>query len=145
MTFNIPLKIITLTLPLLLISCSHYPAKTDPEAIPGSVKSTNVDDLLRDLQSEPKPTKQAKISAYAAQIRSVMVKKIPSAEAYVGKVCTIRISLQRDGLVNNATAEAGDEKFCRMLISAITHTQFPAAPDEETYQVFKNAHFDFKP
>lgn len=145
MTFNKPLKIIPIIFPLLLIACINHPAKTDSKAIPDNAKSANVDDLLGDFQSRPKTTQQAKNSVYAAQIQSVIVKKIPSAEAYKGKVCTIRISLQRNGMVNNATAEAGDEKFCRTLISAITQMQLPAAPDEETYQLFKNAHFDFKP
>lgn len=145
MMFNKPLKIIPLILPLLLIACSNPPVKTASSTTPNNASSASVDDLLGDLQPGAKATQKTKASAYAAQIHSVIVKKIPPAEAYKGKVCTIRISLQRNGIVDNATPEAGDEEFCRMLISAITQTQFPPAPDEETYQVFKNAHLDFIP
>jgi colicin import membrane protein len=46
--------------------------------------------------------------------------------------------------VNDATAKEGDERLCKAAISAITRAKIPAAPDEKTYQMLKNATIDFR-
>ncbi|MCQ4179384.1 protein TolA, partial [Klebsiella pneumoniae] len=46
---------------------------------------------------------------------------------------------------NSAIAEGGDPKLCKAAISAVTHAKIPPAPDENTWQIFKNAPLDFRP
>ncbi|MFY4105382.1 TonB family protein [Klebsiella pneumoniae] len=41
--------------------------------------------------------------------------------------------------MNSAIAEGGDPKPCKAAISAVTHAKIPPAPDENTWQIFKNA------
>lgn len=57
----------------------------------------------------------------------------------------VRLTLQRDGKVQNPTVAHGDPAFCAKIISALKEAQIPPAPDEETYQTFNNAVVDFRP
>ncbi|HHT0471743.1 cell envelope integrity protein TolA [Klebsiella variicola] len=77
-------------------------------------------------------------------IRNAIVAEMYEPDAYKGKTCSIRISLQPDGSVNSATAKEGDAKFCKAAISAMTRAKIPAAPDDETYQRVKNTALDFR-
>ncbi|MBL2103708.1 cell envelope integrity protein TolA, partial [Klebsiella pneumoniae] len=89
--------------------------------------------------------KSSKISSYAAAIKTAVEMQMFEPEAYAGKMCTVRISIQRDGTLNSAIAEGGDPKLCKAAISAVTHAKIPPAPDENTWQIFKNAPLDFRP
>ncbi|EAM2342757.1 cell envelope integrity protein TolA [Salmonella enterica] len=91
------------------------------------------------------PERMSKITSYAKDIKSAVEVKMYKAEAYAGKSCTVRISLQRDGTLNSATVEGGDPDLCKAAAFAVTHAKIPPAPDEETWQVFKNAPMDFRP
>ncbi|WKG94156.1 cell envelope integrity TolA C-terminal domain-containing protein (plasmid) [Klebsiella pneumoniae] len=51
-------------------------------------------------------------------------------------------------LPHSAIAEGGDPKLCKgsQHISNVTARQrIPPAPDENTWQIFKNAPLDFRP
>ncbi|MGJ4166793.1 cell envelope integrity protein TolA, partial [Klebsiella pneumoniae] len=78
-------------------------------------------------------------------IKTAVEMQMFEPEAYAGKMCTVRISIQRDGTLNSAIAEGGDPKLCKAAISAVTHAKIPPAPDENTWQIFKNAPLDFRP
>lgn len=139
-----PLSVLMIILPLLMTACNgSHTSKTDINAT-DNAKSTGADNLLGGLQSATVVPEQSKLSAYARQIQEAITVQMHDINTYTGKTCVIRISLQPDGLVNNATAKEGDEKLCKAAISAITRAQIPAAPDEETYQRFKNANLDFR-
>jgi colicin import membrane protein len=123
------------TLALLLTACSpHAPA------IHGSSESTEVDDLLARFPSDARPGR----SAYATQVMLAVREQMSDDEQYRGKSCTLHISLLRDGRLNSASVANGDEKFCAVALSAIKQADIPAAPDDETYQAFKNTSIDFK-
>jgi len=133
-----------LTLVLLITACSNHTQKTNVRVMSGNDKSAEVDDLLGNLGSPTVPREHSKIVVYAAQIRNAIVAEMYEPDAYKGKTCSIRISLQPDGSVNSATAKEGDAKLCKAAISAITRAKIPAAPDDETYQRVKNAALDFR-
>ncbi|MND10665.1 cell envelope integrity inner membrane protein TolA [compost metagenome] len=133
-----------LTLVLLITACSNHTQKTNVRVMPGNDRSAEVDDLLSNLGSPTVPPEYSKIAVYAAQIRNAIVDKMHEPDAYKGKTCSIRISLQPDGSVNSATVKEGDAKLCKAAISAITRAKIPAAPDDKTYQRVKNAALDFR-
>ncbi|MGU3489665.1 cell envelope integrity protein TolA [Enterobacter bugandensis] len=87
----------------------------------------------------------AKISRYAGDIKTAVEIKMYKPEAYAGKMCTLRVSLQRDGTLKNATIEGGDPGLCKAALLAVTHAKIPPAPDDKTWQTFKNIPMDFKP
>ncbi|MGR0260020.1 cell envelope integrity protein TolA [Klebsiella pneumoniae] len=120
----IPFILLALCSPLLLTACKH--STTQPPKIYTLDKSS-------------------KISSYAAAIKTAVEMRMFEPEAYAGKMCTVRISIQRDGTLNSAIAEGGDPKLCKAAISAVTHAKIPPAPDENTWQIFKNAPLDFRP
>lgn len=120
----IPIILLALCSPLLLTACKHS-ATQQP-------KIYTLD-------------QSSKISSYAAAIKTAVEMQMFEPGAYAGKMCTVRISIQRDGTLNSAIAEGGDPKLCKAAISAIIHAKIPPAPDEKTWQIFKNAHLDFKP
>ncbi|STT51559.1 TolA protein [Klebsiella pneumoniae] len=119
----IPFILLALCSPLLLTACKH--STTQPPKIYTLDKSS-------------------KISSYAAAIKTAVEMQMFEPEAYAGKMCTVRISIQRDGTLNSAIAEGGDPKLCKAAISAVT-AKIPPAPDENTWQIFKNAPLDFRP
>ena len=133
-----------LTLALLIVACSNHPQKTNLRTMPYDDNSAEVDDLLGDLQSPAIPSQRSKTDIYASQIRNAIVAEMYEANVYQGKSCSIRIDLQPDGSVNKATAKEGDARLCKAAISAITRAKIPAAPDDESYQRFKNADLDFR-
>ena len=112
--------------------------------MPDNDKLAEVDALLGGLRSPTVPPEHSKILVYATQIRNAIFAEMYEPDAYKGKTCSIRISLQPDGSVNSATANDGDEKLCKAAIAAIIRAKIPAAPDNETYQKFKNAALDFR-
>lgn len=87
----------------------------------------------------------AVISGYAGEIRNAIIEKFYNDESYHGKSCMLRLDLARDGTVNGVKSEGGDPAVCQGAIAAVRIAKIPPAPDEETYQLFKNAPIDFKP
>ncbi|WP_227509983.1 cell envelope integrity protein TolA [Klebsiella aerogenes] len=81
---------------------------------------------------------------YARQIMTAIRAKMPDSVEYPGQTCRIRLSLQRDGTVNSATVEKGDEELCNTVVAAFMQADIPAAPDDDAYQTFKNTSIDFK-
>ncbi|WP_079971328.1 cell envelope integrity protein TolA [Salmonella enterica] len=128
---------LVLLLPLFLAACTNAPhtAPIKSETIPG------VDDLFGNLQAGP----NANIVSYAMKIKSAVEKEMYNPESYKGQVCTIRISLARDGLVSKATAESGNQELCHAALMAVKKANIPPAPDEKTWQILKNVPLDFKP
>ena len=133
-----------ITLVLLITACSGHTQKTNVPVMSDNDKSAEVGDLLGDLQSPTISSEHSQILLYATQIRNAISAEMYEPDIYKGKICSIRISLQPDGSVNNATVKDGDIKFCKAAISAITRAKIPAAPDDETYQTFNNATLDFR-
>ena len=82
---------------------------------------------------------------YGEQIKQAVTEQIADISSYRGKQCTVRISVLRDGMVMNATAEKGDPELCQAALSAVTRAKIPPAPDEHAWQTFKNAPLDFAP
>lgn len=80
---------------------------------------------------------------YALVIKNAVQMNMYNASAYKGKVCTIHMMLRRDGTVEKATAENGDPELCNAALTAVKNANIPPAPDEKTWQVFRNAPLDF--
>ncbi|EKS6607578.1 cell envelope integrity protein TolA [Enterobacter hormaechei] len=85
----------------------------------------------------------SKTQNYGEQIQQAITEQLFEADHYQGKQCTVRISLLRDGMVMNATAEKGDPELCQAALSAVTRAKIPPAPDEKTWQTFKNVPLNF--
>lgn len=128
-----------LLIPLFLAACTT--SQTGSGKPDKSEAAKGVDDLLGDLKARP----NANIASYAMKRKSAVEEKMYRPESYKGQVCTIRISLARDGSVSNATAENGDPELCHAALMAVKQANIPPAPDEKTWQIFKNAPMDFKP
>ncbi|MEJ5069945.1 cell envelope integrity protein TolA [Enterobacter sp. MYb186] len=86
-----------------------------------------------------------KAHSYAEQINQVVTEQLSDIKPYRGKKCTIWISILRDGMVMNATVEKGDPGLCQTALSALTRAKIPPAPDDKTWQIFKNVPLDFAP
>ncbi|EOL8938628.1 cell envelope integrity protein TolA [Cronobacter dublinensis] len=99
--------------------------------------------LFEKYQSHDRRITQSTESMYAAQIHQAVSEHIENKQSYSGKACTLRITLQRNGLINSAMAEKGDAEFCRALVSAVKRAKIPAAPDEETWRAFRKTQLDF--
>jgi colicin import membrane protein len=117
-----------LLLPFLLTACasSNNPKRPKP---PG-----------------PSEISQAELTnshSYAEQINQAITEQFSDIKSYRGKKCTIWISVLRDGMVMNATAEKGDPELCQAALSAVTRAKIPPAPDEQTWQTFKKTPLDF--
>lgn len=84
-----------------------------------------------------------KAHSYAEQINQAVTEQFSDIKSYRGKKCTIWITILRDGMVMNATAEKGDLGLCQAALSAVTRAKIPPAPDDGTWQIFKKAPLDF--
>ncbi|EML2224968.1 TPA: cell envelope integrity protein TolA [Klebsiella aerogenes] len=126
--------LLLLLFPLLLAGCHHQPT---PRA---AASATEVDDLF----ASPPSAKPSSRATYARQIMTAVKAKMPDSVEYPGQTCRIRLSLQRDGTVNSATVEKGDEELCNTVVAAFMQADIPAAPDDDAYQTFKNTSIDFK-
>ncbi|MDZ5641839.1 cell envelope integrity protein TolA [Enterobacter sp. A103] len=129
---------LVLLIPLFLVACTTSQTgnwKSDKSA------TSKAGDLPGDLQAGP----NADIAGYAQAIKDAIENRIYDPGMYAGTVCTVRIRIQRDGTLNNATTEGGDPALCQATLAAIKSAKIPPAPDERTWQLFKNATLDFKP
>ncbi|EKM5762243.1 hypothetical protein R2293_004254 [Cronobacter turicensis] len=99
--------------------------------------------LFEQYRRHDEPTTQSTESLYAAQIHQAVNEHIENKELYSGKACTLRMTLQRNGLINSVMAEKGDAEFCTALVSAVKRAKIPAAPDDETWRAFRKTRLDF--
>jgi len=121
------IKPLLLLLPFLLSACSgdkHQPPL--PEDIWG--------------MSQTKPDKNVR---YLVQIRQAVTEQLLGSQSYRGKSCTVRISIQPDGMLLSAAIEKGDPEYCQAILSAVSRAKIPPAPDKETWQTFRNAALGF--
>ncbi|QPS88207.1 cell envelope integrity protein TolA [Serratia plymuthica] len=86
------------------------------------------------------------ISRYQSAFQSAIGANLNTAllDRYKGKVCTIKLSVARDGKLLNVTSQGGDPDFCGQLITRIRSARIPVPPNDETWNVFKNASVDIK-
>lgn len=82
---------------------------------------------------------------YAEQIKKAITAELPDTKPYEGKKCTISLLIAPDGLLLSAKSESGDTDFCEVAVSAATRAKIPPAPDNETWQRFKNIVLVFSP
>lgn len=120
------IKTFLLLLPLLLSGCAGAHQKP-PES------------------SKLSDEEMARISRYAMQIRVAVMEQFSSRQSYKGKMCTLRISLLRNGKLTSATVENGDPDVCRAVLSAVSSAKIPPAPDDKTLQTINDALLDFVP
>lgn len=106
-----------------------------------SISSTEIDSLFNQLRSQKKPNP---IDQYASQIKQAIAANMVDTTKYQGTSCTIRLSLQRNGVVEKATVEQGDSVVCHELVTIIKQAKIPPAPDEQTWQKFSNVPLDFR-
>lgn len=110
-------------------------------SLPVEQNKTEVDDLLAGLNHQ---SSGSGISEYAASVAHAIQYQLFDATKWAGKACSIRIHLQPDGLLTGAEVEDGDPDFCQAALDATRKAKIPPAPDDKTYQVFKNAVLNFK-
>jgi len=128
---------LVLFIPVLLTACN-----TSSSLAQQQVASENslpeFDDFFKQLHVKTEPS-------YGLQIKKAIDAQLGDPRQYKGKSCTVRLSLKRNGMVENATVEKGDADFCKILLTAINQASIPAAPDEQSWQQFSNMVVDFIP
>lgn len=85
------------------------------------------------------------ISAYMRDMQTTIRGKLPDWDSYQGKTCEVRVILTRDAMLMGASTEGGDPTFCAAMLKALQTVKFPKFPNDDVYDVFKNAVIDFKP
>ena len=129
---------LVLFIPLFLAACTAAPQTRSGK--PGKSETTQVvNNVPGDLKAGPNEN----IASYATKIKRSIEEKIYRPESYKGQECTLRILLARDGLVMSATAENGNQELCNAALIAVKQANIPPAPDEKTWQSFRNASLDF--
>nr|WP_219826118.1 cell envelope integrity protein TolA [Scandinavium goeteborgense] len=107
---------------------THKPTQTPLE-------QQNSVDNLSDVEPIPR---------YAQQIKSAIEARLYDESIYAGKSCRLKLRLASNGQVMSAIAEGGNPNLCAAALAAIKQANIPAAPDDDTYMVFKNSVLDFK-
>ncbi|HHT7559349.1 cell envelope integrity TolA C-terminal domain-containing protein [Raoultella ornithinolytica] len=130
-------------LSLLLTACSG--TASPPESAEKAKLSAEVDKLFADYEMGSDNSPRATNLRYLHQVRTAIFAKIDQPQAYQGQKCSVRLTFQRDGKVQNPTQTHGDPALCAEIIAALQEAQIPPAPDEQTYQTFNNAIMDFRP
>lgn len=123
------IKPLLLLLPCLLSACAGTGDRQQPP-LPEEIWGTG----------QPEPDKNKN---YAVQIHQAVTEQFSGSQSYRGKKCTVRISIQPDGMLLSAAIEKGDREFCHAVLSAVSRAKIPPAPDKETWQTFRNASLDF--
>ncbi|MEA9445030.1 cell envelope integrity protein TolA [Candidatus Fukatsuia symbiotica] len=127
-----------------------------------AARTTEVDDLLGGLAAEknvPQGSAAAagqgggrksgasgsEINGYLGQITAAIQSRFYDANLYRGRKCDLRIQLSPEGILMGVTAEGGDPALCQAAIAAAKQAKIPKPPNDDVYQVFKNAALVFKP
>lgn len=125
-------KLLVLAGILALCGCTHSvkweQATPDPYGQAQMVSGTNVHE----------------IAVYAGRVKAEVESHFKMKNKYVGKMCTLRVSLRQSGMIEEVHAEGGDPALCEDAIIAVKASTFPPMTDA-LYKVFNNAPFDFKP
>lgn len=90
-------------LSLLLSACSAPPSA--PDSAENAKLSAEVDKMFRDYPIGSDTSPQAKVARYLTQVQKAISAKIDQSQSYQGQRCSVRLALQRDGTVDNATVE----------------------------------------
>ncbi|POT98920.1 hypothetical protein C3369_17470 [Escherichia sp. ESNIH1] len=88
---------------------------------------------------EPRPT----ISSWVQSVKSELMSHMDNGQWHEGKMCTIRLFLQPDGLVLGVKSEDGDPALCETAIAAVKQSTFQPVPKELQRQ--NGILLDFKP
>lgn len=90
-------------------------------------------------------TQGNEINHYADAVGNQIKTHVFDMDKYKGKTCTLRIDFKQNGQVIRAASESGgDPALCRMAISAVYSSVFPAMSDIQ-YAEFKTFTLDLKP
>ncbi|CAD6081937.1 cell envelope integrity TolA C-terminal domain-containing protein [Escherichia coli] len=95
-----------------------------------------------DRAREPFVTSRAQLNknqSYAAQISHAVYEQFSDIQSYMGKRCTVRVSIQPYGMLLSAAIEKDDPEFCLAFFSAMPCAKILSAPDKETWQKIRNA------
>ena len=99
----------------------------------------------RRVDSMKVTTRGNEINHYADAIGEQIKAHVFDMGKYKGKTCTLRIDFKQNGQVIRAASESGgDPALCRMAISAVYSSVFPAMSDNQ-YAEFKTFTLDVKP
>lgn len=137
-------------------------AEAKKKAAAEAARTTEVDDLLGGLAAEknvPQGSAAAagqgggrksgasgsEINGYLGQITAAIQSRFYDANLYRGRKCDLRIQLSPEGILMSVTAEGGDPALCQAAIAAAKQAKIPKPPNDDVYQVFKNAALVFKP
>ncbi|EOT7376589.1 TPA: protein TolA [Enterobacter cloacae] len=113
---------IVLLLSFLLVACTSDRGQLNPAQTPFVTSQAQLN----------------KNQIYAAQISHAVSEHFSDIQSYRGKKCTVRISIQPDGMLLSAATEKGDSKFCLAFLSALSRANIPPARDKKTWQKFRN-------
>lgn len=81
---------------------------------------------------------------YAGVIKRVIQRRFIRDPSFAGKVCSVRISLARDGAILGYDNVSGPNDICNSALRAIKGTRkVPAAPSDAVYNKYKNPTIEF--
>ena len=133
---------LVLFIPVLLTACntsSSHVQQQIPSKFAGTQNTLEeVDSLFKNLQMQTEPS-------YGLQVKRALNAQLGDLKKYKGKPCTVQLTLQRNGMVENTIIEKGDADSCKILLTAINQASIPAAPDEQSWQKFRKMAVDFIP
>ena len=102
-------------LSLLLTACSG--TASPPESAEKAKLSAEVDKLFADYEMGSDNSPRATNLRYLHQVRTAIFAKIDQPQAYQGQKCSVRLTFQRDGKVQNPTQAHGDPALCAEIIA----------------------------
>jgi len=109
-----------------------------------SAPQTPVDDLFAGYKTRLQTgDTRSGIQDYAIRLHRAVLSHIREPEAYAGKSCTLRISLNGAARLTAISPVKGDPVMCRAVTRAVRETTFPPVPDENIYQQMQDASLDF--
>jgi len=127
--------IIAANLSLTLTGCVNH------SQTPTSTRGIN---SVSTHSSSDKTQLNANISNYAHKIKRAIEDKFDNPASYRGKTCSLQFSLAPDGSLMSVKAVGGDPDLCQAAIAATKEAHIPAPPNNEVYDVFKQAVLDFQ-
>jgi len=111
----------------------------------GCTKSNSVRIPNKPIKSECPSSTSMGIACYGGEIKKAIEIKFPHPERFAGRSCSLKMHLERDGTLTDASVLEGDPALCDAALAALKRADLPQPPSDEVYQVFKNAPLDFKP
>ncbi|WP_392565713.1 cell envelope integrity protein TolA [Utexia brackfieldae] len=114
-----------------------------------SNRQAAVNDILGDLTSAKPKVQQGVSSAekdrYISLVNNAIKNKFLNANSYIGKSCSIKLTIARDGLLLSVSGTDGDPVLCREAISAAKSAVIPKPATDALYQEVKNMDIVFTP